>query len=212
MTNPAEPGISIPGHAVGNAGAGPITKSATNPRDAMRCVKVFAQDVSHHLGGGRVWVLRGPETDKDGRYGFLLDSGLSTLPLEVEMPGLPLADVRYMPDEPGNGDQNPWDFPRLYVDGSSWLWKYAVRTIAGMDSVVRFRIGDRVGARSACDHNTVFSFTVIKRTAKFVTLRRDNGADGEILRVGVKTDERGEWCMPFGSYSMAPVLRAHGGK
>jgi hypothetical protein len=41
---------------------------------------------------------------------------------EVQMPGLPLDQVRYM----GAEDQNIWNFPRLYVGGSSWVWKYAL--------------------------------------------------------------------------------------
>jgi hypothetical protein len=128
--NPAEPGISIPGVFIGNVGAGPITKSVTDLRDAERCMKVFAQDVSRSLGDRRVWVVREPKLDENGRYGFVLGFRSSALPFEVEMPGLPLRDVRYMPDEPGNEGQKAWDFPRLWVDGSSWLWKFAVRTIS----------------------------------------------------------------------------------
>jgi len=48
---------------------------------------------------------------KDGRH----------FAFEVEMPGLPLDKVRYVSDE----GQNIWDFPRLYVDGSSWVWEYS---------------------------------------------------------------------------------------
>ena len=71
-----------------------------------------------------------------------------------------------------------------------------------------FTVGATYSARSICDGETVWLFTVVARTAKFVTLLRDNGADGETLRVGVKTDDQGEWALPFGRYSMAPVLRA----
>lgn len=42
---------------------------------------------------------------------------------EVQMPGLPLDKVRYGMGDP---DQNIWDFPRLYVDGSSWVWCYSL--------------------------------------------------------------------------------------
>lgn len=71
-----------------------------------------------------------------------------------------------------------------------------------------FQVGTTYGARSIIDSDTIFRFTIIKRTAKFITVLRDNGADGEVIRVGVKTDERGEWALPFGSYSMAPTIRA----
>lgn len=59
----------------------------------------------------------------DGRFRFFACSG--TRWHEVDMPGLPLAQVRYMGDE----EQNIWDFPRLYVDGSSWVWKYAIEAL-----------------------------------------------------------------------------------
>lgn len=56
----------------------------------------------------------------DGRYAFLVWK--NTRCHEIQMPGLPLHKVRFM----GEDDQNAWDFPRLYIDGSSWLWKYAL--------------------------------------------------------------------------------------
>jgi hypothetical protein len=71
-----------------------------------------------------------------------------------------------------------------------------------------FQVGTTYTTRSAADSNCIFRFTVTKRTAKFITVLRDNGADGELIRVGVKTDERGEWALPLGSFSMAPVIRA----
>jgi hypothetical protein len=46
---------------------------------------------------------------------------------EVLMPGLLLSQVRYT----GDGYQNIWDYPRLYVDGDSWVWKYAIEVILG---------------------------------------------------------------------------------
>ena len=45
----------------------------------------------------------------------------------VAMPGLPLERVRYM-GEP----QNIWDFPRLYVDGDSWVWEFAIGWVRGI--------------------------------------------------------------------------------
>ena len=66
-----------------------------------------------------------------------------------------------------------------------------------------FAVGATYSARSACDHNAVWTFTVAKRTAKFITF-----TDGK--RVGVKVDrwDGHECAAPFGSYSMAPVIRA----
>ena len=39
----------------------------------------------------------------------------------VDMPGLPLAKVRFT----GAKSQDIWTFPRLYVDDSSWVWLYS---------------------------------------------------------------------------------------
>lgn len=48
---------------------------------------------------------------------------------EIDMPALPISQVRFM-DEPG---QSILDFPRLYVDGSSWIWSIAIRVLLGND-------------------------------------------------------------------------------
>lgn len=50
-------------------------------------------------------------------------------------------------------------------------------------------------------------FEVVARTARFVTLR---DSVSELHRVKVHIDARdgGEWALPLGSYSMAPVIRA----
>lgn len=56
----------------------------------------------------------------DGRYRFRL--ALDERFVYVDVPGLPLDEVRYVKG-PG---QNIWHFPRLYVDGSSWVWCYAL--------------------------------------------------------------------------------------
>ena len=58
----------------------------------------------------------------DGRFRFtLLERGYGESCV-VDMPGLPLDQVRFT----GDGDQNIRDFPRLYVNGSSWVWCYAL--------------------------------------------------------------------------------------
>lgn len=61
---------------------------------------------------------------QDGRYAFTVE--LDGQGAEVQMPGVPLADVRYKGREFG---QNIWDFPRLYVEGSSWVWTFAVGSL-----------------------------------------------------------------------------------
>jgi len=67
---------------------------------------------------------RDPGSDwNDGRFSFrVFYAVFPDKYIDVQMPGLPLEQVRYMSAE----YQNPWHFPRLYVDGSSWLWYYAL--------------------------------------------------------------------------------------
>ena len=70
--------------------------------------------------------------------------------------------------------------------------------------VTKFIPGYTYSATSPCDHECVWTFTVVARTAKFVTID-----DGEKLRrVGVKVSRDAEYALPFGSYSMCPVIRA----
>lgn len=56
-----------------------------------------------------------------GRFCFVLKSGSKKH--EVQMPGIHLDRVRFV----GSEGQNIWDFPRLYIDGMSWVWKYALQ-------------------------------------------------------------------------------------
>lgn len=56
----------------------------------------------------------------NGRYSFVLTH--DGREAEVDMPGLPLDQVRFT----NAPEQNIWHFPRLYVNGSSWVWCYAV--------------------------------------------------------------------------------------
>lgn len=63
-------------------------------------------------------VVRSEHEDDEGRYLFVLRNDEYDYQIEVEMPGLPLDKVRYV-----KGDKRSiLDFPRLYVNGSSWIW------------------------------------------------------------------------------------------
>ena len=70
-----------------------------------------------------------------------------------------------------------------------------------------FKAGETYSARSLCDHNTIWHFTVVKRTTRFITLQQHNAPANEI-RVGVKTWHGDEYALPFGSYAMAPTIHA----
>lgn len=69
-------------------------------------------------------------------------------------------------------------------------------------TTAQFQTGKTYITRSACDHNCVISVTVAKRTAKTLTT-----TDGKTLRVGVY--DGAEFVKPWGSYSMAPIVRAN---
>ena len=79
---------------------------------------------------------RNPHADDGGRFGFTIATDEKAC--EVEIPGIPLDQVRFT----GDGEQSIWDFPRLYVEGSSWVWKYAVpalrRALLGEDDEFEF--------------------------------------------------------------------------
>lgn len=69
----------------------------------------------------------------------------------------------------------------------------------------KFQVGRTYATRSLCDHDCIFSFTILGRTAKTVTIE----AHGKLVRRRLGTRDDGtEVFMPFGSYSMAPCIQA----
>lgn len=78
----------------------------------------FCDDCAATSTGSR--CEKDKESDANGRFRFVLVRGERRC--EIDMPGLPIDRVRYV----GGEGQDIWDFPRLYVDGSSWVWKFAV--------------------------------------------------------------------------------------
>lgn len=68
-----------------------------------------------------------------------------------------------------------------------------------------FEIGTTYCTRSASDWDCIFRFTVVARTAKFITV--NDGYDN--YRVKVWTGQDGEeWASPYGKYSMSPCIQA----
>lgn len=67
---------------------------------------------------------------------------------------------------------------------------------------MNFAPGTSYGTRSICDHDSIFSLTVAKRTAKTITT-----ATGKTLRVSLYDGDECVW--PMGRYSMAPIIRAN---
>jgi hypothetical protein len=69
----------------------------------------------------------------------------------------------------------------------------------------RFEVGRRYSTRSVCDHNCIFSYEIIKRTEKTVTIADDFG---RVKRCKIYNGSRAEYILPEGSFSMCPVLSA----
>jgi hypothetical protein len=69
----------------------------------------------------------------------------------------------------------------------------------------KFEVGNTYSTRSACDHECIFSYTVKKRTAKFLWLENKRG---EQKRRGIYAHSGIEYCKPEGTYSMCPVISA----
>lgn len=66
-------------------------------------------------------IVRSEHKADEGRYMFVLRNDEYDYQIDVEMPGLPLEKVRYV-----EGDERSiLEFPRLYVDGGSWIWYLA---------------------------------------------------------------------------------------
>ena len=100
-----------------NPGSGPVNDATE--KNATENMKHFVTD---HDENGLMFV-RVPEHDYgQGRYAFLMYKHDSSRYHEIQMPGFPLESVRYVDSE----SQNISNFPRLYVDGSSYVWKYAI--------------------------------------------------------------------------------------
>jgi len=103
-----------------NPGSGPVLGASRE--NAWANMAVFIADLKEGGHAKAVDLLPQPDAPEDrGRWTFSIIA--DTEVHEIEMPGLPVDQVRWMDRE----DQNIWDFPRLYVDDSSWVWFYALR-------------------------------------------------------------------------------------
>lgn len=71
-------------------------------------------------------------------------------------------------------------------------------------TVKKFETGRTYSTRSICDHDRVFSFRVVGRTEKTITI----DYLGKISRRKIRVWNNAEQIDPFGRYSMAPVLSA----
>ncbi len=69
----------------------------------------------------------------------------------------------------------------------------------------QFQVGQTYSERSLCDWECIFSFKILARTAKTVTVN----VHGNVVRRRIGLDEKGvEHFLPFGSYSMCTSIGA----
>lgn len=108
-----------------NPGAGPIN-GRTQLREALKNMTALKRDAKLP----RQRTRRRRSLDGDGRYGFWIRNNAGKV-TTIAMPGIPLQHVRWR----GHAHEDAWLFPRLYVDGSSWLWRFAVELLAEGESL-----------------------------------------------------------------------------
>ncbi|MET9086130.1 hypothetical protein ABZX77_30365 [Streptomyces sp. NPDC004237] len=102
-----------------NPGTGPVA-DATEANAAIN-ITVFGDDLqAAGLPVDSCTRAQGADYG-DGRYAFTLAMGDGRT-IEIQMPGLPVDQVRFMSED----GQNIWHFPRLYVDDSSMVWEFAL--------------------------------------------------------------------------------------
>ncbi|MFJ8153924.1 hypothetical protein [Streptomyces sp. NPDC094468] len=102
-----------------NPGTGPVAEATE--ANAATNITVFGDDL-RKAGLDVRDCTRKPDDDYgDGRFAFQLAMADGRT-IEIQMPGLPIERVRFMSQD----GQNIWNFPRLYVDGSSYVWEFAL--------------------------------------------------------------------------------------
>lgn len=72
----------------------------------------------------------------------------------------------------------------------------------------KFEVGKKYSMRSICDHNCVWEYTVIKRTACTITLEGKEGVKTYRISKGYSEYRKAETLFPLGQYSMCPILSA----
>lgn len=109
-----------------NPGSGPVDGGYEQHAhaNALELAREANQDPANACCEWRVHVAS-TWFESDGRWGFEFRNHGGDQRVDVLMPGLPLERVRYVVGE----GMNPFAFPRIYVDGNSWLWPFAVSTL-----------------------------------------------------------------------------------
>lgn len=100
-----------------NPGSGAVERA--NTTDAVANMVAFIADLRER-GRDVTWMYGVKTPLGTGRWRFAID--VDGRRREIDMPGVAVELVRFT----GAPGQNIFEFPRLYVDGSSWLWCFAL--------------------------------------------------------------------------------------
>ena len=71
-------------------------------------------------------------------------------------------------------------------------------------ATVKFEVGKTYCDRSSCDWDTIYSFEIVARTEKTLTIKEHD----KTYRRGIYVYEGVEHCKPHGTYSMCSVISA----
>ena len=85
---------------------------------------------------------------------------------------------------------------------------YNYRETRGEIKMRKFELNKTYKMRSICDHECIWTYEVIERTAQTITI-----TDGKKVQKCRVAKKESEWCgaeriYPLGKYSMAPALEA----
>lgn len=102
-----------------NPGTGPLNPDGVSRDKAVTAFRKFKED----LESAGVKSEMGEVSTGDVHGYWTAFFAVDDRQHEVEIPGLPLDKIRCGPND------DPWQFQRIYIDGSSWLWDIAVTVI-----------------------------------------------------------------------------------
>ncbi|MEU6295050.1 hypothetical protein [Streptomyces erythrochromogenes] len=102
-----------------NPGAEPLPLGTKETAQAN--MAVFVEDVNAEASIVTSYEPAPSTDDGEGRFGFTLSLADGRV-FDILMPGIPLERLR------GDGT-NAFAYHRVYVDGNSWLWGYAVAIV-----------------------------------------------------------------------------------
>jgi hypothetical protein len=112
--------------------------------------------------------------------------------------------ITFAPRTPAPANDNSRNAKLATMYGPTLGALIAAKATPVAAKAVRFEVGKTYTCRSICDHDTIYSFTIIARTDKRITFEQH----GKRTTRGVSVYDGVESCKPHGSYSMCAVIRA----